>query len=99
MQTENIILITEAAKAHIQSFITSENQGLRIGLKKTGCSGYAYLIDVSAPRDGDITNLCRGLHLFIAPDSIDLLKGTTIDLVEQMAGQKKLVFNNPNADH
>jgi iron-sulfur cluster assembly protein len=96
-----IVHLTEAAEAHIKNFLTpmKEGAGFRIDIKKTGCSGYAYLVDVvEAPKENDIVTEQNGLKLFIAERGIDLLKGTTIDYQQKGPNQKQLVFNNPNAD-
>ena len=46
----NIVELTHAAQAHIENFLDSmkEGAGFRIDIKKTGCSGYAYLVVVSS---------------------------------------------------
>lgn len=99
MQTENIISFTEAAKKHIQSFMADSQGGFRIGVKKTGCSGYAYLVDiVETPKENDLTFQMDDILVFLANDCVDLIKGTEIDFVDKGTGQKQLAFNNPNAE-
>ncbi|MDF3054949.1 MAG: sufA [Gammaproteobacteria bacterium] len=100
-EDNNIIKLTDAAQAHIKSFLTSmkEGSGFRVDIKQTGCSGYAYLVDVvEAPREGDIVTKQNELKLFIGPKYVDLLRGTLIDYQQKDANQKQLVFNNPNSD-
>lgn len=97
----NPITITESARTHIQKFLVSmgENAGFKIGVKKSGCSGYAYMADVAENPDKD--DLClneHGLRIFIDQASIPIIQGTVIDLVDKGLSQKQLCFNNPNVE-
>lgn len=99
MQLDNPISFTESAKTHVQTFITDAASALRLGVKKTGCSGYAYLVDVvEKPRENDLSYSIDGIAVFIAADSIAIVRGTQIDFVDKGTGQKQLAFNNPNAE-
>ncbi len=100
MNTNNtaIITLTPAAQAHISGFLkpASENVGFRVGVKKSGCSGFAYLLDIAEPQAGDIRLEQGGVPIFVAEDSVQVLQGSVVDLVEKEVNQKQLVFNNPN---
>ncbi|MGH8511493.1 MAG: HesB/IscA family protein, partial [Gammaproteobacteria bacterium] len=41
------IMLTERAASHVKRFLETKGQGigLRLGVKPTGCSGYAYQIE------------------------------------------------------
>lgn len=98
---DNPITITESACAHIQKFLTSmgKNAGFKIGVKKSGCSGYAYIADVAEkPGNNDLCLDEHGLRIFIDSDSIPIIQGMVIDLVDKGLGQKQLCFNNPNVE-
>lgn len=96
---QNPITFTEAAKKHIQSFFDPPKSTLRIGIKKTGCSGYAYLVDiVEQPRENDLSFVEQDIPVYLAADCLPLIQGTVLDFVEKGSGQKQLVFNNPNAE-
>jgi iron-sulfur cluster assembly protein len=97
----DIIELTTDAQEHIKNFLApmKEGSGFRVDIKKTGCSGYAYLVDVAEkPKEGDIVAEQNGINLFIASSCAELLKGTVIDYQPKDANQKQLIFNNPNAD-
>jgi len=97
---KNIIKLTDAAVSHIDNIIKQRGGGigLRLSIKITGCSGYRYnpeVIDEIKP--GDIQMVTpQGLHIFIDPDCVDIIKGTTLDFVKKELGQHQLLFNNPN---
>lgn len=98
---DNPITITKSARAHIQKFLISmgEDAGFKIGVKKSGCSGYAYIADVAAePGKDDLCLNDHGLRIFIDSASIPIIQGTVIDLVDKGLSQKQLCFNNPNVE-
>lgn len=96
---QNPISFTEAAKNHLQSFLANPSSALRIAIKKTGCSGYSYLLDiVEQARAHDLSFVQQEIPVYLAADCLHLITGTEIDFLDKGAGQKQLVFNNPNAD-
>ena len=95
------ITMTESARAHIQKFLNTDGKSVtfRLAVKKSGCSGYAYLVDMAEePQKNDLSFEENGIPLWIDKDSISFLKGTVIDLVEKASYQKQLSFNNPNVE-
>lgn len=100
--TDNtIIQITDSARTHLQAFIAplGEQAGFRIAVKKSGCSGFSYLADIAkAPQPQDICVVENKVNVFIDANSVDIIRGTIIDLQDKGFGQKQLAFNNPNAE-
>jgi iron-sulfur cluster assembly protein len=95
------IHITDSARTHIQKFLTTMDKeaGFRLGVKKSGCSGYAYIADVVAKlAENELLVEENGLRIFIDKNSIPVLKGTVIDLIDKGLSQKQLQFNNPNVE-
>lgn len=99
MNQETIIKFTAKAIEHIKKNIAQQSgHGFRLAVKKTGCSGYAYVPDIVAQgKEGDIALEVEKVAVFIDKDSVKFLSGTVIDYVSQEFGQAKLVFHNPNA--
>ena len=96
-----IISITDNARNHLRPFLADlgETAGVSIGVKKTGCSGFSYLVDVAQqPRPDDLCFTANQIPVFLASDCVDVVRGTVIDFVDKGSGQKQLVFDNPNAD-
>ncbi len=71
--------------------------GLRLSVKKTGCSGLSYVMEyVKAPKEHDIVlPLVDDCLIYIDKGSYPYLKGMFVDYVKQGLNQK-FVFSNPN---
>lgn len=97
-----IITMTDAAVNHIKNMLQkSENAvGFRLAIKKTGCSGYAYLPNIiDVINANDLHFVVQGdLNIYIDPACQEIVKGLVIDYVADNIGlkQKRLVFINPN---
>lgn len=98
----SIIHVTEKACAYIKSILEKNNRmGLRLSIKKTGCTGYAYcptLIDEVNPADTMLEPM-NGVKIFIDTNWFHLLQGLQVDYVEDTKSglkQKRLVYINPN---
>jgi iron-sulfur cluster assembly protein len=92
------ILLTPAAAERIQSYIAARGHGygLQLGVRKTGCSGFAYVInyaDQVKPQDHVFED--HGVKVFVDPDSLKLIDGTTVDFVKQGLNEA-FRFQNPN---
>ena len=93
-----MISLTEKASSKIQQTITKRGKGLgiRIGVKTTGCSGLAYVLEfVDNEVDGDIKVDCTGCALFVDPKSSAYVQGLEIDFVRNGLNEG-FEFNNPN---
>ena len=98
-----IITLTPAAAEHIQTMLNKNDKGIgfRLSIKKTGCSGYAYMPNIiEAVKENDIHFQAEnGLHVYVDPACEEFIKDVVIDYVDDNnAGikQKRLVFINPN---
>lgn len=75
------------------------DHGLRLAVKKGGCSGYEYLVKfVPAPDRDDMIFDAGGISVFVDRESEALLRGTVLDYVDGLHGAG-LRFVNPNAAH
>ena len=69
--------------------------GLRFGVKKSGCSGWAYVIDMAKDRKpDDLVFLQDGVEVLVDPESLPQVDGTEIDFVSQGLNQQ-FIFKNP----
>ena len=97
--TEQIISLTEKAARKVQQLLEKENKkdyGLRVGIIMGGCSGYMYDIALEkAPKENDLVMEEKGIKIFMNPESMTFMKGSTVDYLEslQNSGFK---INNPN---
>ena len=93
------ISITPTARDRIRQFLaqTPGAAGVRFGVKRTGCSGFAYVVDLAdAPRPDDHTLEVDGIPLIVDARSLPLVEGTVIDFRRQGLNAA-FVFHNPNA--
>ena len=92
------ISLTESAADRVKTFLSARGHGvgLKLGVRKTGCSGFAYVINYAeeAP-PGDVTFEDRGVKVFVDPASLAVLDGTTVDFVKQGLNEA-FRFRNPN---
>lgn len=92
------IQLTQAARERMQNFLSANPAaaGVRFGVRKTGCSGYAYtvnLAEVIAANDRVIEQ--DGIRLVVDAKSLPFVDGTEIDFARQGLNAA-FVFRNPN---
>lgn len=94
--------ITNAACDYIKSMVEKEHGlGLRLTVKKTGCSGFAYapaIVD-KVNDDDHVITIENGIKIYVDTKWQHLLEGIVVDYVEDTKSglkQKRLTFTNPN---
>ncbi len=94
------IAVTPKAAAHIAATMAKEgltNHGLRIGIKKGGCTGYEYMLQfAAAPEDDDYIYDIGELRIYIDRASLEKLDGSVLDYTDGLVGAG-LAFRNPQA--
>ena len=94
------IQLTESAAKQIQTQLAKRGRGLglRVGVKKVGCSGFAYTYDYADEvRPEDHLFESHGTKVVIDGKSLDFLNGSTLDFVKEGLKQA-FKFHNPNVD-
>lgn len=92
------ISLTQSAASRVRSFLQKRGRGvgLRIGVRKSGCSGYAYTIDYADAIDADDVVFDRdGVKVIVDPKSLGLIDGTEVDFVKDGLNEA-FKFRNPN---
>lgn len=92
------ITITENAARQIQKQLQKRGSGagLRLGVKASGCSGYAYVLDYADEiADDDIVFEQHGVKVLVKPDDLDKLNGIELDYAKE-GFNEAFKFNNPN---
>lgn len=92
------ISLTASAADRVHKFLAARGHGLglKLGVRKTGCSGFAYVInyaDEAQPQDLVFED--RGVKVFVDPESLPLIDGTVVDFVKQGLNEA-FRFQNPN---
>src|SRR5690242_17817042 len=94
------INLTESAAKQIQTQLAKRGRGLglRVGVKKVGCSGFAYTYDY-ADEVGSDDHVFEsfGTKLVVDGKSLDFLNGSTLDYIRENLRQA-FKFSNPNVD-
>ena len=92
-----MISFTDTARNKIQKLVTAKNYaGIRLGVKTTGCSGLAYVLEyVDTVQPDDICIDCNNCKLFVDPKSCAYLQGLEVDYTRQGLNEG-FQFNNPN---
>ena len=92
------ITLAPAALQRIHGYLAADPAalGLRFGVRRTGCSGWGYAVDMAREMRADDTVLEQdGVRIFVDDVSLDLVDGTEIDFVKQGLNEQ-FVFRNPN---
>jgi iron-sulfur cluster assembly protein len=92
------ISITQAAADRVKNFLATRGRGLglRLGVKSTGCSGYAYVVNYADElADGDVVFETGGVKIIVDRKSLSYIDGTEVDFVKQGLNEA-FRFRNPN---
>jgi iron-sulfur cluster assembly protein len=93
-----MISLTELAAEKVKKNLENRGQGLgiRIKIKTTGCSGYAYALEfVDHPNKDDISFVSNGIHVFVDPKSLIFVDGLIMDWKKNGLNEG-FDFVNPN---
>lgn len=93
-----VMTLTPAAAERVKTIVkTSDNaKGIRVSIKKGGCAGMEYAIDLATEVNEKDDRIERdGATVFVAPEAVLYLLGTEMDY-EVTKLRSGFVFNNPN---
>jgi iron-sulfur cluster assembly protein len=94
------ISVTENAAKQIRNQLTKRGSGLglRVGVKKVGCSGLAYTFDYADEmHPGDQMFEAHDAKVVVDAEALSVLDGSRLDFVKD--GFKQVFkFDNPNVD-
>lgn len=92
------ITLTEAAADRMRTFLAKRQNGVgvRLGVKTTGCSGMAYVMEFADEVDvGDTVFEDKGVKVLVGAKSLVYLDGTELDYVREGLNEG-FKFSNPN---
>jgi len=93
-----VMSMTDRAAERVREIVASRENahGIRVGVKKGGCAGMEYTIDlVTAPNPKDDHVEHDGAHVYVAPEAALFLLGTEMDF-EVTTLRTGFTFRNPN---
>jgi len=92
------IELTDIAAQRVKNFLEKENgMALRLGVRKTGCSGWAYEVSIASElMNEDEVFEDKGVKIAVDRESLPFLQGSKIDFT--VSGlNRTFKFENPNA--
>lgn len=92
------ITLTDSAAKRVRTYMDKRGKGigLRLGVTKTGCSGYSYVINYADEvTDSDLVFEDKGITVIVDPDALELIDGTEVDFVKNGLNEA-FSFRNPN---
>jgi iron-sulfur cluster assembly protein len=92
------IQLTDSAAKRVKQFIEKEHgRALRLGVRKTGCSGWAYEVSIASVLEkNDEIFEDKGIKIVVDNESLPYLQGSKIDFT-QSGLNRTFQFDNPNA--
>lgn len=91
------ITLTDNAAKRVKDFLANRGKGvgLRLGVKTTGCSGMAYVLEFAdAAEAGDEVFESQGVKIFVDAKSLVYIDGTELDFSKEGLNEG-FKFNNP----
>ena len=92
------VSLTSSARERVRSFLDKRGSGvgLRLGVRRTGCSGFAYVVNYADEISADdVVFEQEGVNVIVYRESLALIDGTEIDFVKQGLNEA-FTFRNPN---
>jgi iron-sulfur cluster assembly protein len=92
------VTITEKAAQQIRKQLDKRGSGLglRLGVKTSGCSGYAYVLDYAEEQAAnEVVFEQHGVKVLVLEDDLDKLTGIELDYAKE-GFNEAFKFNNPN---
>jgi iron-sulfur cluster assembly protein len=92
------VTVTEAAAERVSQFLENRGKGigLRLGVRTSGCSGMAYVLEfVDELDEGDQVFEEHGIKVIVDAKSLVYLDGTELDFAKEGLNEG-FKFNNPN---
>lgn len=92
------IQLTPIAVERVHRFLEQEGgTALRVGVRRTGCSGWAYVVELARDISDDDHRFEVGdIQVVVDRESLPLIDGSTIDFVTEGLN-RTFKFDNPNA--
>jgi iron-sulfur cluster insertion protein len=97
--SDNDIILTESAARRVAAIAARQSKPaiLRLAVDGGGCAGFTYKFELAeTSEDDDTVAETAGVKLVVDPVSLDLVRGSAVDFVEDLSGAAFKV-TNPNA--
>lgn len=95
-----MISITDRAAAELKKLLESKgaapDQGLRLGVRRGGCAGWQYVMEIAGASEGDRIVEKDGVRVIVSADSLSKLEGCRVDYSDSLS-DAGFRIDNPNA--
>jgi iron-sulfur cluster assembly protein len=91
--------LTQNAARHVEAMLQKRGHGLglRLGTRKSGCTGFAYVVEYAdAADEQDLVFESHGVKVVVDQKSLPILDGTEVDYLRTNAINQGFEFRNPN---
>jgi len=92
------VLLTEAAAERVRHFLAERGRGvgMRVGVARSGCSGFAYVVDFADEvADDDVVSESHGVKVLVDAKSLPYVDGMEIDFAREGLNET-FQYHNPN---
>ena len=92
------ITLSDTAAERVRRFLDARGhgRGLRLAVKKTGCSGFAYVVDLEDEiAEDDQVFESNGVSIIVDPRSLPMVEGTHVDFARDGLNET-FTYDNPN---
>jgi len=100
--TASALSLSDNCVRRLQTIVKDKSEKLRVLVEGGGCSGFQYKFTIESNqnqnKEDDLIIEREGVQIIIDKDSLDLLKGSTIDYQEELIKSSFRIINNPNAE-
>lgn len=100
MSAATMIAISDRAASELRNLLERKgagpDQGLRLAVRRGGCAGWQYVMEVASPEEGDEVLDSGGARVIVAADSVQKLKGCEVDYSDSLS-DAGFRIENPNA--
>lgn len=92
--------LSDSCVQRLKTIIKDPEENLRVLVEGGGCSGFQYKFSVEKSPLSDQDKIIErdGARVIVDKDSLELLKGSTIDFQEELIRSSFRIVNNPNAE-
>ncbi len=96
--SDSDIILTESAARRVAAIAARQSKPaiLRLAVDGGGCAGFSYKFELGEAAADDTVAETAGVKLVVDPISLDLVRGSAVDFVEDLSGAAFKV-TNPNA--
>jgi iron-sulfur cluster assembly accessory protein len=94
--------LSDSCVRRLQTILKDQSENLRVFVEGGGCSGFQYKFTIESnnplKQEQDRIFEREGVKIIVDKDSLELLKGSTIDYQEELIKSSFRILNNPNAE-